>query len=132
MRQRGKTGRITGLACATPAPVSFFRLRQTLGDKKNGENMNKKEKWLSAPPTEIVCYCLGVNKGTIIEAIKSGCNSLKTVKDATKACTGNECENKNPSKKCCSQDILAILDLYSDNACNSAIVDSPCCCKNEK
>ena len=30
MRRRGKTGRITGLACATPAPVSFFRSRQAL------------------------------------------------------------------------------------------------------
>jgi len=32
--RRGKTGRITGLACATPAPVSFFRLRQALCDQK--------------------------------------------------------------------------------------------------
>ena len=29
-RRRGKTGRITGLACATPAPVSFFRSRLAL------------------------------------------------------------------------------------------------------
>jgi len=100
--------------------------------KKNGENVNKKEKWLSAPPSEIVCYCLGVNKGKIIEAIRSGCNSLKTIKDFTKACTGRECENKNPSKKCCSQDILTIIDLYSDNADNLAITDSQCCCKNKK
>jgi hypothetical protein len=27
VRRRGKTGRITGLAYATPAPVSFFRSR---------------------------------------------------------------------------------------------------------
>ncbi len=34
MRRRGKTGRITGLACATPAPVSFFRSRQALNQLK--------------------------------------------------------------------------------------------------
>ena len=34
MRRRGKTGRITGLACATPAPVSFFRSRQALDSLK--------------------------------------------------------------------------------------------------
>ncbi|OQB49428.1 MAG: ORF6N domain protein [bacterium ADurb.Bin157] len=32
MRRRGKTGRITGLADATPAPVSFFRSRLSLLD----------------------------------------------------------------------------------------------------
>jgi len=30
LRRGGKTGRITGLACATPAPVSFFRSRLAL------------------------------------------------------------------------------------------------------
>jgi len=30
LRRGGKTGRITGLACATPAPVSFFRSRPSL------------------------------------------------------------------------------------------------------
>ena len=93
--------------------------------------MNKKEKWLAAPQSEIVCYCLGVNKGKIIEAIQSGCNSLKAIKDFTKACTGGECEIKNPSKKCCSQDILTIIDLYSDNICKPANADSQCCCKNK-
>jgi len=34
MRRRGKSGRITGLACATPAPVSFFRSRQALNSIK--------------------------------------------------------------------------------------------------
>ncbi len=93
--------------------------------------MKKKEKWLSAPPCETVCYCLGVNKGQIIEAIRSGCNSLKSIKDRTKACTGSDCENKNPSTKCCSEDILAIIDLYSDNTENSTITDPKCCCKKK-
>ena len=44
MRRRGKIGRITGLACATPAPVSFFRSRQAFdaGEKK----MNEEERIL--------------------------------------------------------------------------------------
>ncbi|EKD83864.1 MAG: BFD domain protein (2Fe-2S)-binding protein [uncultured bacterium] len=94
--------------------------------------MTGKEKWLSAPPEEIVCYCLGVSKGRIIEAIRSGCRSLKAIKDFTKACTGNECETKNPGRKCCSQDILELIDLYADNAGNSAGAESQCCCKSKK
>jgi len=34
VRQRGKIGRITGLAYATPAPVSHFRSRQPFWQKK--------------------------------------------------------------------------------------------------
>lgn len=94
--------------------------------------MTRKEKWMSAPPEETVCYCLGVSKGKIVEAIRSGCNSLKAIKDSTKACTGNECETKNPGRKCCSQDILELIGLYVDKADDPAVADSQCCCKSKK
>jgi hypothetical protein len=36
-RRHGKIGRITGLAYATPAPVSFFRSRQALSSNKENK-----------------------------------------------------------------------------------------------
>jgi hypothetical protein len=52
LRRGGKTGRITGLACASPAPVSFFRSRLALEsaeDKKDTPNpaLRVKEKLLA-------------------------------------------------------------------------------------
>jgi len=65
----------------------------------------------SASPT--LCYCIKVDEATIVNAIKNGANSLKKVKEMTKACTGNECAELNPSGKCCSKDIKILISKYS-------------------
>jgi len=41
LRRGGKTGRITGLACATPAPVSFFRSRLALESAEDKKRHTK-------------------------------------------------------------------------------------------
>ncbi len=64
-----------------------------------------------ASPT--VCYCIEVDEVTIVEAIKNGADSLSKVKEMTKACTGNECAEKNPSGKCCSKDIKELIQLHT-------------------
>jgi len=58
LRRDGKTGRITGLACATPAPVSFFRSRLALEsaeDKKYtpDQSFRVEEKFLAVPKVVI-------------------------------------------------------------------------------
>ena len=60
-----------------------------------------------------VCYCIEVDEATIVTAIKNGANSLTKVKEMTKACTGDECAVKNPSKKCCSKDIKKLIEKHS-------------------
>ena len=47
--------------------------------------------------------------GTIVESIQIGANTLAQVKEATKACTGDQCEKLNPSGVCCAQDILELI-----------------------
>ena len=62
----------------------------------------------------IVCYCNNINKGKIIESINKGNISLEQIRIDTKACTNGNCKIKNPSGKCCSNDILKIIEIYKN------------------
>jgi NAD(P)H-nitrite reductase large subunit len=68
--------------------------------------------WLEADELELVCYCIEVNKKTIIEAVKNGNNTLSKIKESTNACTGSNCKDLHPSGKCCSKDIKNLIQLY--------------------
>ncbi len=61
---------------------------------------------------EMLCYCIEVPTQTVINAIRAGHTTLKEIKAETAACTGNECATKNPSGKCCSKEIKALIALY--------------------
>ena len=61
----------------------------------------------------LVCYCIEVDKKTIVDSIKKGNITLQSIKDDTKACTGSECKVKNPSGKCCSKDIKKLIKIYT-------------------
>jgi NAD(P)H-nitrite reductase large subunit len=43
---------------------------------------------------ELICYCIEVDKNTIINSIKNGNTTLQNIKDDTKACTGNDVVQK--------------------------------------
>jgi len=74
---------------------------------------------------ELICYCIGIDKQTIINSVKKGNTTLQNIKDDTKACTGNECEEKNPNKRCCSKEIKELIKIYSNNEDKT----SCSCCK---
>lgn len=57
----------------------------------------------------IICYCKQITKSEIEKAISDGAKTLKDIQEMTGACTGNECKEMNPSGKCCSEDINAML-----------------------
>ena len=59
---------------------------------------------------EIVCYCSNVSKGKILEAIANGAKSLQDIRDMTGACTLGKCKELSPIKKCCSSNIIKILN----------------------
>jgi NAD(P)H-nitrite reductase large subunit len=81
--------------------------------------LNKKEvimkNWEILPDNELVCYCMEIDKKTIVSAIKNGANSLSDIKKVTTACTGGRCKETNPSGKCCSTDILELIRIYGNN-----------------
>ena len=58
---------------------------------------------------EIICHCKQVTKKGIKKAIFDGAKTLKDIQEKTGSCTGNQCKELNPSGKCCSSDINALL-----------------------
>ena len=69
------------------------------------------------PDDAQICNCNGVSKGAIIAAVKSGCRSLKSLCDATRAGTG--CGSCKPQ----AQELLefAAGDLVVDRPVNSLL-----------
>jgi NAD(P)H-nitrite reductase large subunit len=63
----------------------------------------------TAPDGTKICYCNDVTLGEIRAAIKDGAKSVDDIRDMTGACTGNRCEELNPSGGCCETDILRVL-----------------------
>lgn len=59
---------------------------------------------------ELICYCKNVTKAEIESAILRGAKTLKDIQESTEACTGNQCKELNPNKRCCSVEILAMLN----------------------
>nr|WP_312579702.1 (2Fe-2S)-binding protein [Sedimentibacter sp.] len=59
---------------------------------------------------EIICYCSNVSRGKILEAIASGAKSLQDIRNMTGACTLGKCKELSPTKKCCSANIIKILN----------------------
>lgn len=68
--------------------------------------------WEKAGLEEVVCFCNNVTKGDIIDAIADGAETLEQVSTFNNAGNGADCAAKNPSGKCCRDDIQAILDIY--------------------
>lgn len=85
--------------------------------------------WKSASDNEIVCYCNNISKKTIVSAINEGYNTLSKIKDKTTACTGGKCKVMNPSGKCCSGDILELIEIYFHSLDKES--SSHCCCNHK-
>lgn len=60
--------------------------------------------------SEIICYCSNVSRQEIIDAIKNGAKTLRDIRNMTGACTAGKCKELNPKKKCCSSDIMKIIE----------------------
>ena len=59
---------------------------------------------------EIICYCSNVSMEKILEAIANGAKSLQDIRNMTGACTLGKCKELSPTKKCCSSNIVKILN----------------------
>jgi hypothetical protein len=81
------------------------------GIKQSIEGLNK---ILWAKADELVCFCKEVPKAVIVGAINNGVSSLEGIAKETTACTGNWCESKNPNKRCCRIEIMALIEAYSE------------------
>jgi bacterioferritin-associated ferredoxin len=59
---------------------------------------------------ETVCFCAGVSRATIVDAIRHGAATLKDIQQKVGAGIGSRCNELNPKGVCCHADILAILE----------------------
>jgi len=87
---------------------------------------------------DYICYCIGVAKGEIVDAIRDGADTLAKVRETTKACTGSSCKTTNPLKRCCAKEIKTLIErehkpmqkspfrtANSDNSLLGAVVAKP-------
>lgn len=68
------------------------------------------ENVLEAPASEIVCWCSKVSKQTILRAVIDGAGTLEDVSRMTGACTQGDCRRLSPRHRCCSIEIIRLLD----------------------
>jgi NAD(P)H-nitrite reductase large subunit len=65
---------------------------------------------LDAPCDETVCWCSGVSKGVILEAKAHGARSMDDIRRVTGACTLGRCKELSPRGRCCSKEIMQLLE----------------------
>lgn len=65
---------------------------------------------LDAPLDETVCWCSGVSKQTILQALIDGARTLDDVSRMTGACIQGDCRRLSPRGRCCSIEIIRLLD----------------------
>ena len=68
--------------------------------------------WKDQNVNSLVCYCKRVTKKEIIMAINNGARSVEDIREATGACTGNQCRTLNPTGRSCFNDIQAMIAYY--------------------
>jgi NAD(P)H-nitrite reductase large subunit len=73
------------------------------------------ENVLEAPDSEIICWCSRVSKQTILQAIHDGAQSLDDIRRLTGACTLGRCKELSPRGRCCSREIIRLLEAAIKN-----------------
>jgi NAD(P)H-nitrite reductase large subunit len=81
---------------------------------KFSTNLKKYDDVKTLSNDDLICYCCDIDKKTIVEAIQNGSRTLKEIKNATNACTGDECATLNPNKRCCSKEIKQLIRIYEE------------------
>lgn len=93
------------------------------GDQKTADLPN----WRELPGDEMVCYCQGVTKSQLRQAVEMGAYTLALVKTATNAgrCA-RDCESENPRGRCCAADISELIRIYHQGP-PEWLQKGPCC-----
>jgi len=68
------------------------------------------ENILEAPLDELVCWCNSVSKRSILDAIQNGARNMDDIRRMTGACTQGRCKELSPRSRCCSKEIIMLLE----------------------
>lgn len=60
-------------------------------------------------PSDTICFCAGVTRASIMDAIAQGATTLRDIQQMTGAGVGSRCKELNPKGVCCHADIREIL-----------------------
>ena len=60
-----------------------------------------------------ICYCSGLTRGEIREAVQNGCKTIRDVQKYTKKSVTGHCETRNPLGKCCRNVFLRTISESS-------------------
>ena len=71
------------------------------------------ENIFDAPGDETVCWCSGVSKYSIVDAITNGVQNMADIRSMTGACTVGRCKDLSPRGRCCSKEITMLLDAVT-------------------
>jgi hypothetical protein len=89
---------------AASCPIAYFDNRSA--KYLDVQDVNKPITIKNPGPDVPVCYCLRVNRKTIIDAVFAGkVHSSEDAKRVTKACTGKACHIVNPAGTCCGDQL---------------------------
>lgn len=61
--------------------------------------LSEKQRRIRMDSQEVVCYCAGVTKSQILEALDNGARNLDDIKQMTGACTIGRCKELSPTGK---------------------------------
>jgi len=56
-----------------------------------------------------ICYCSGLTRGEIKDAVRNGCKTLRDVQKYTKKNMTGHCDTRNPLGKCCRNVFLRTI-----------------------
>ena len=73
-------------------------------------NIRYTENILEAPLGETVCWCSNVSKHSILDAVQGGARTMEDIRRMTGACTLGLCKELSPRGRCCSKEIIILLE----------------------
>lgn len=76
----------------------------------NAATLQYTENIIEAPPDEAVCWCSNVSKRTILQAKLNGAGCMNDIRLTTGACTVGRCKELSPRGRCCSKEIIKLLE----------------------
>lgn len=70
--------------------------------------------WTNEPEEALVCHCMGVTKGQVLEAINKGAYTVPLLKIMTGAVHGKDCKQKHPLGRTCEVDLEELIRIYQN------------------
>ncbi len=86
------------ICCNPSCDISYFSKERIFNTSDLTNGLFFKDQSDDVP----VCYCAGISRGDIKNAVRNGCKTIGKVRSFTSKNTTGHCEEKNALGKCCN------------------------------